>query len=181
MTDKYTVVRLLEVICIRRVVHIGRNFIDARQRVQDFHVFLAACKHGFVQDAAVFHSFVFHGVCKTFPLNPCHIDDVRKRNDIREFGVLVVFQFVVFDRLFIADLFTPVFNARGIVPGRDIFGAILEDDWTGTHCEWTVWENRRPELGALAVRYLVALLSGEDMIPGEVRLPVIEKQSTHGF
>ena len=99
----------------------------------------------------------------------------------REVGEVLSAEAVVFDRLFIADLFTPVFNARGIIPGRDIFGAILEDDWTGTHCEWTVWENRRPELGALAVRYLVSLLSGEDMIPGEVRLPVIEKQSTLGF
>lgn len=85
---------------------------------------------------------------------------------------------VIFDRLFIADIFTPIFQKEGMAIGRDVFGAILEDDWTGTHPGWTAWENRRMELGALAVKNLIAFLSGRDADTEEVVLPIVERAST---
>ncbi len=86
---------------------------------------------------------------------------------------------VIFDRLFIADLFAPVFREKGLVVGRDIFGAILEDDWTGTHPEWTRWSNKRLELGSLAVRHLISSLAGKNVKENFlVDLPVIESDST---
>ena len=84
---------------------------------------------------------------------------------------------VVFDRLFIADIFTSAFRGHGISIGKDIHGAILEDDWTGTHGEWTVWENRRLDLGALSAKYLISLLAGKDETPAPVSMPVIVRQS----
>ncbi len=105
------------------------------------------------------------------------VSDSLSDDDIR---TVLSSSVVIFDRLFIADLFKSAFMARGIVPGRDIFGAILEDDWMNTHSEWTRWENRRSELGALSVRYLVSLLSGKEMIPEEIKIPIIESQSTLG-
>ncbi len=89
---------------------------------------------------------------------------------------------VIFDRLFIADLFTPILNSKGILIGRDIFGAILEDDWTGSHNEWTCWENRRMELGSLAVKRLVAFLSGKDAeAETVVEIPIVERRGTAGI
>ena len=75
---------------------------------------------------------------------------------------------VIFDRLFIADLFAPV------LPDRGSKRAIFEDDWTETHSTWTRWENRRLELGALAAKHLIAMLGGNEE-PGEssVSIPLI--------
>ena len=75
---------------------------------------------------------------------------------------------VIFDRLFIADLFSQV------LPDRGIKCAIFEDDWTETHSTWTRWENRRLELGALAAKHLIAMLGGNEE-PGEssVSIPLI--------
>lgn len=89
---------------------------------------------------------------------------------------------VVFDRLFIADYFTPFFMKRNLVVGRDVFGAILEDDWIGNHSQWTRWENKRVELGELSVKRLVSLLSDSRACPETViDIPVIEGISTTGL
>ena len=75
---------------------------------------------------------------------------------------------VIFDRLFIADLFSPV------LPDRGIKCAIFEDDWTETHSTWTRWENRRLELGALAAKHLIAMLGGnEELGESSVSIPLI--------
>ena len=88
---------------------------------------------------------------------------------------------VIFDRFFILDLFTPIFQERGIYPGHGIFGAVLEDDWPGTHGEWTAWENRRLELGSLSARHLISFLSGSREEQGIVPIPILESESTRGL
>lgn len=42
--------------------------------------------------------------------------------------------------------------------GKDKKGILLEDDWTGTHGNWTRWENERKELGRLSVQLLSSIL-----------------------
>ena len=111
------------------------------------------------------------------------IEDVLIENSVTEESLKKVLssKVVIFDRLFIADLFTPVFKERNLVIGKDVFGAILEDDWTESHEEWTSWENRRMELGALAVKRLIAFLSGKDVDAGKmVEMDVVERLSTSG-
>jgi len=49
--------------------------------------------------------------------------------------------------------------------GRDVWGAVLEDDWLGGHGHWTRWSNQRLELGSLAVEYLSQLL-GKCLLEG---------------
>ena len=86
---------------------------------------------------------------------------------------------VIFDRLFLADLFEPLLRKRGYVIGKDIKGAIFEDDWQESHKTWTRWENRRLELGAMAARHLISMLTGKDEgTPSSVSIPVIESNSS---
>ena len=60
-----------------------------------------------------------------------------------------------------------------------IKGAIFEDDWQESHKTWTRWENRRLELGAMAARHLISMLTGKDEgTPSSVSIPVIESNSS---
>lgn len=68
---------------------------------------------------------------------------------------------VIFDRLFMIPTFAPLLEQRGLMPGHNIFGAVLEDDWMGVNSDWTSWANRRRDLGALAVRNLISKLRGD--------------------
>lgn len=84
---------------------------------------------------------------------------------------------IVFDRIFLIDLFTPYFNKFNMEVGKDIFGAVLEDDWPGGHEDWLRWENRRMELGSLAVKHLVSLHSSSVLPNSLIDIPLIDAKS----
>lgn len=125
------------------------------------------------EDKALF----LHNYCKerNIPIEDVIISD-SITSEARE--KVLASRSVIFDRLFIADLFAPVFRENNLIIGEDVFGAILEDDWTGGHEIWTRWENRRRELGALAVEYLASLHEGMGLDDSFIDIPVIESTST---
>lgn len=73
---------------------------------------------------------------------------------IRESGI------VIFDRLYLLNDFEPFLKANGLIAGENVHGLVFEDDWMGNHGDWCCWNNRRRELGALAVRYMISHLKG---------------------
>ncbi len=86
---------------------------------------------------------------------------------------------VIFDRLFMIPVFAPLFEKSGLVPGINIFGAVLEDDWMGVNPYWTSWANRRRDLGALAVRNLISVLRGdEEPLENIVDLDLVVRKSS---
>jgi DNA-binding LacI/PurR family transcriptional regulator len=68
----------------------------------------------------------------------------------------------IFDRLSLLHPFEALCKKHGLVLGKDLATAVLEDDWQGTFSNWTRWTNQRFDLGALAVEYLSAMLDGKD-------------------
>ncbi len=108
------------------------------------------------------------------------IDDVMI-DDSLESAVLekaMSYKCFIFDRLFIADLFRDAFDRMNIAVGKDVFGAVLEDDWTGGHGIWTRWDNMRRDLGALAVKHIAAVINGSPVPSNIVDLSIIEGEST---
>ena len=123
-------------------------------------------------------SFFLHEAAKKLGIT---IIDINIEKYVTEEALSTVLKTkaVIFDRLFIADQFTEIFKERNIEIGKDIFGAILEDDWTESHEEWTRWNNKRVELGSLAVKHLISSLSGKKITDSYlVEPPVIEAKST---
>ena len=123
-------------------------------------------------------SFFLHEAAKKLGIT---IIDINIEKYVTEEALSTVLKTkaVIFDRLFIADQFTEIFKERNIKIGKDIFGAILEDDWTESHEEWTRWNNKRVELGSLAVKHLISSLSGKKITDSYlVEIPVIEAKST---
>jgi DNA-binding LacI/PurR family transcriptional regulator len=84
--------------------------------------------------------------------------DERNRLDDEALDLVLDQGMVVFDRLYSLDSFERSLEHRGKRVGRDVRGAVLEDDWMGGHEHWTRWSNQRLELGSLAVEYLSLLL-----------------------
>ena len=73
------------------IVHIVGDFIDARQRVQDFHVGLGVAQHGGTEDIHVLHALVFHEVGETLALHAGHIYNVGLGDDLLvEIGLFLV-------------------------------------------------------------------------------------------
>ncbi|MDT4762184.1 LacI family DNA-binding transcriptional regulator [Sphaerochaeta sp. PS] len=85
--------------------------------------------------------------------------DGKNHLDEQAWAQVLEHQVVVFDRLFLLDSFERQLKKRGLTLGSDVRGAVLEDDWQGSHQNWTRWTNQRLELGSLAVEHLSALLS----------------------
>ena len=123
-------------------------------------------------------SLFLHKYCtrENVKLSDVVIDDSISDEDI---DTIIASGSVIFDRLFLADLFEPLLRKRGYVIGKDIKGAIFEDDWQESHKNWTRWENRRLELGAMAARHLISMLTGKDEdSAASVSIPVIESNSS---
>lgn len=125
-------------------------------------------------------SFFLHRLCKERGID---IVDITISDTATEESIDAILSVgvVVFDRLFIADAFADELSKRGAVIGRNLFGAILEDDWTGTHEAWTRWENKRLELGALSAKNLIAYLSGCKVEDNSLDLQILESKSTMGW
>ena len=76
-------------------------------------------------------------------------------------------------------IFAPLLEKKGLIPGKTIFGGVLEDDWLGINHDWTSWANRRRDLGALAVRLLISKLRGDDStLENIVDLDLVERRSS---
>jgi DNA-binding LacI/PurR family transcriptional regulator len=56
--------------------------------------------------------------------------------------------------------------------------AVLEDDWQGLNAKWLCWENRRRDLGRLAVDHLANLIGGKSTqgLPRLVDIPVVKPE-----
>lgn len=86
---------------------------------------------------------------------------------------------IIFDRLYMIPSFAPLLENEGLIPGKTIFGGVLEDDWMGLNHDWTSWANRRRDLGALAVRLLISKLRGDDStLENIVDLDLVERSSS---
>ncbi len=114
-------------------------------------------------------SFFLHEYCmrKGIAVDDIIVDDKPSDTDIKS---VLSSKAVIFDRLFLADIFSSYFRNLDVIPKC----AIFEDDWTETHQGWMRWENRRLELGALATKQLIAMLNGHEHDDGaSVSLPII--------
>ncbi|WP_320128462.1 LacI family DNA-binding transcriptional regulator [uncultured Sphaerochaeta sp.] len=88
--------------------------------------------------------------------------DENNRITVTEMATIAKAKVAIFDRLSLLHPFEVLCQEQGLVLGRDLATAVLEDDWSGTYANWTRWTNERFELGALAVEYLSAMLDGKD-------------------
>ncbi|RFU94076.1 LacI family transcriptional regulator [Sphaerochaeta halotolerans] len=91
--------------------------------------------------------------------------DEHYRLSQNDFNLIKECQVAVFDRIFLLDPFERDLERMQMKLGRDVWGAVLEDDWLGGHGHWTRWSNQRLELGSLAVEYLSQLL-GKCLLEG---------------
>ncbi|ADY12265.1 LacI family DNA-binding transcriptional regulator [Sphaerochaeta globosa] len=98
--------------------------------------------------------------------------DERNMLSLEAFGLIEQCKVVVFDRLFLLEPFERLLERKGLKLGSDIWGAVLEDDWMGSHEHWTRWSNQRLELGSLAVEYLSHLLQKETLEQLETLTPL---------
>jgi DNA-binding LacI/PurR family transcriptional regulator len=80
----------------------------------------------------------------------------------KEMATIAQAKVAIFDRLSLLHPFEALCKKHGLVLGKDLATAVLEDDWQGTFSNWTRWTNQRFDLGALAVEYLSAMLDGKD-------------------
>lgn len=115
--------------------------------------------------------------------NTINIDEITYEPDNEEniLNMIKRHNVIILDRLYMLPFFKELFSKNNLKCGENIFGAVLEDDWLGINDEWTSWENRRRELGALAVKNLVNTLNGNETgIEKSVKLDlVIRKSSRH--
>lgn len=88
--------------------------------------------------------------------------DENHRITEEEMAIIAQAKVAIFDRLSLLHPFESLCKEHGLVLGRDLATAVLEDDWQGTFSNWTRWDNCRFELGALAVEYLSAMLDGKE-------------------
>ena len=99
-TDDFTTEHLGKVSSARVVVHSDRDFVDARQRMQDVHIRLCKLQLLWSQDVAVLQAQVFLFAGKTFPLDTGHVQDVQFRHRL-----IQTLHLGVRDLLFVQDLF----------------------------------------------------------------------------
>lgn len=86
---------------------------------------------------------------------------------------------VVFHSIGFAYEYTELFDELGLVIGKDIFGACLEDDWIGRNNLWTNWNNSRMSLGARSVRKMNSIILDTTWEEGdEEHLQVVARAST---
>lgn len=86
-------------------------------------------------------------VNNNFTLKKDFIDDIKNKKA------------VILSRIKQIEPFETLCKREGIVIGKDILAAVLEDDWTGCFSDWTRWSNKRTELGESAVNLLIKHLA----------------------
>ena len=74
--SKQTVARLFKIVGIRRVVHILRDLVDARQWVENAQVATGFRQHLAAQNVDILHTFILHEIRETLTLHARHVENI---------------------------------------------------------------------------------------------------------
>lgn len=148
----------------------------AAERVKDNSlIFLSGAEDAFEpsKDKNIF----LHEECSSHSIE---LKTFQNTDDIEFKEAMLAGRVAFLNRLSQIDEFEVWCTSNNLTIGKDIEALVLEDDWEGRYSSWTRWENKRQELGSLAVRELLHNLD-EDNFPKPEKLTAIPAIYSESF